>query len=111
REGAEGRAALARERLGEEGLAGPGGPDQEDALRDLPAELLELLGIPQELDDLSELLLGLVDAGDVLKGDLILLLRDAARSRLAEREDLGAHALHLAHKEDPEADEQQHRHP
>src|SRR6516164_3111753 len=105
RDGEEGRVRLARDRFREERLAGAGRADQEDALRDLPAELLELLGIPQELDDLSKLLLGLVDAGDILKGDLILLLRDAARSRLAEREDLGAHALHLAHEEDPETDE------
>src|SRR2546426_1639652 len=111
RDGEEGRVRLARDRFGEERLAGAGRADQEDALRDLPAELLELLGIPQELDDLAELLFGLVDASDVLKGDLILLLRDAARSRLAEREGLGAHALHLAHEEDPDADEQQHRHP
>src|SRR5215813_13719452 len=68
RDGEEGRVRLARDRFGEERLAGAGRADEEDALRDLPAELLELLGIPQELDDLSELLLGLVDAGDVLKG-------------------------------------------
>src|SRR5215510_4140254 len=111
RDGEEGRVRLARDRFGEERLAGAGRADQEHALRDLPAELLELLRVPKELDDLLELLLGLVDAGDVLKGDLILLFRDAARSRLAEREGLRAQALHLAHEEDPEADEQQHRHP
>src|SRR5262249_61911424 len=71
RDGEKGRVRLARDRFREERLAGAGRANQEDTLRDLPAELLELLGIPQELDDLSKLLLGLVDAGDVLKGDLI----------------------------------------
>src|SRR5437879_13419379 len=56
RDGEEGRVRLARDRFGEERLAGAGRADQEDAPRDLPAEPLELLGILQELDDLSELL-------------------------------------------------------
>ena len=43
----------------------PGRPVQQDALRHLRAELLELLRVAQELDDLLQLGLGLVDAGDV----------------------------------------------
>src|SRR5262249_29367080 len=36
---------------------------------------------------------------------------DHPRPRLAEGERLGAAALHLPHEEDPDADEQEHRHP
>ena len=83
----------------------------QDALGDLAAELLELRRVLQELDDLAQLFLGLVDAGHVLERDLVLLLRDQPGARLAEGQRLGAAALHLAHEEDPHADEQQHRDP
>ena len=89
----------------------PGGPDEQHALGDLAAELLELGRVLQELDDLAELFLGLVDARHVLERDLVLLLRDEPGPRLAEGQRLGAPALHLAHEEDPDADEEQHRHP
>jgi hypothetical protein len=77
----------------------------------LPPSFWNLGGILQELDDLAQLFLGLVHAGHVLERDLVLLLRDEASARLAERERLGAAALHLAHEEDPDADEEQHRDP
>ena len=51
-------------------LPEPGGPEQQRALRDPPAQPLELLRLLQELDDLLQLLLGLVAAGDVLERDL-----------------------------------------
>jgi hypothetical protein len=70
-----------------------------------PAELLELLRFLEELDDLLQLVLGFVDARDVLEGDLLLRARRELRLALAERERLVAAALHLAHEEDPEADD------
>ena len=60
---------LAGDGAGEQRLAGARRADQQHALRDLAAEALELLRVAQELDDLLELLLGLVDAGDVVEGD------------------------------------------
>ena len=62
-------AGLVGDGLGEQRLAGAGRPVQEDPLGDLGAELAELLGVAQELDDLLQLGLGLVDPGDVLPGD------------------------------------------
>jgi len=97
--------------LGEQGFAGAGRADEQHALRDLAAELLELLRILEEVDDLAELFLGLVHARDVLKCHLVLLLGDKPCSRFSETERLGAAALHLAHEEDPDADEEEHRHP
>ena len=45
----------------------PGGPLEEDAVRDPAAEALVLVGIAQEVDDLGQLFLRLVDARDVLE--------------------------------------------
>ncbi len=102
---------LSRDRLRQQRLPGAGRTNEQHALRDLAAELLELLRILEEVDDLAQLFLGFVDAGDVLERHLVLLLRDQPRARLAEGERLGAAALHLAHEEDPHADEQEHGDP
>jgi hypothetical protein len=56
------------------------GPDEQDALGDLAAELLELLRVLQELDDLPQLFLGLVDTRHVLERHLVLLL-EISRAR------------------------------
>ena len=62
-------AGLVGDGLGEQRLAGAGRAVQQDALRDLGAQALEALRVGEELDDLAELVLGLVDAGDVVPGD------------------------------------------
>ena len=110
-DGEERHVGLTRDGLGQQRLAGARRADQQDALGDLAPELLELRRVLQELDDLAQLFLGLVDPRHVLERDLVLLLRDEPRPRLAERQRLGPPALHLAHEEDPHPDEQQHRHP
>ena len=60
---------LAGDRLGEQRLAGAGRADHQHAARDAAAELLELLRVAQEVDQLLDLFLGLVAAGDVGEGD------------------------------------------
>src|SRR2546426_4108796 len=110
-DGEERHVGLARDGLGEERLARAGRADEEHALGDLAPELLELGRVLEELDDLAQLLLGLLHARYVLEGDLVLLLRDQPRARLPEGQGLGAPSLHLAHEEDPDADEEQHGHP
>jgi hypothetical protein len=90
----------------------PGGADQQQAARNAPAELLELLRVLQEVDDFLDLFLGLVAAGDVGKGDLVGAFVQHAGLALAEAEGAAlAAALHLAHEIDPYADQQQHRAP
>ncbi len=59
------RAGLVGDGLGEQRLAGAGRPVQQHALGHRGAEALEALGVAQEVDDLLQLGLGLVDAGDV----------------------------------------------
>ena len=66
------RAGLVRDRLRQQRLAGPRRAVQEDPLRHLRAELLELLRVAQELDDLLELAAGVVDARDVLPADRLV---------------------------------------
>ena len=58
---------LARDRARQQRFAGPGGADQQDALRNAAADRGEPIRLPQEIDDLLDLVLGLVHAGHVLE--------------------------------------------
>ena len=109
RDGEERHVGFARHRARRQRLAGAGRADQQHAARDAPAELLELLRIAQEFDDLLQVFLGLVDAGDVLEGDAALRLVEQLGLRLAEAHRLAGAALHLARHVDPHAEEQQQR--
>ena len=105
----EGDVRLAGDGAREQRLAGAGRADQEDALGDLAAELLELLRVLEELDDLLELDLGLLDAGDVLERHLLLRRGQQLRAGLAEGEGLVPAGLHLPHDHEPDRDEQDQR--
>jgi hypothetical protein len=108
----EGHLGLAGDRLGQQGLAGTGRADQQHAARDAAAELLELGRVAQEVDHFGDFLLGLVAAGDVGEGDGVRRFIHHPRAALAEGEGAAlAAALHLAHEEDPDADQQQHGEP
>lgn len=74
-DGEEGHAGLAGGGLGEQRLARAGRPDEEGALGDLGAQVLVLLGVPEEMHELHDLLLRLVAAGHVLEKDLIFPTR------------------------------------
>ena len=82
----EGDARLSGDRPRQQRLAGSGRTDQQHALRHRAAEPLVLGGVLQEVDDLDQLVLGLVDAGDVVEGDLRLLLAVALGAAAAEAE-------------------------
>ena len=84
----EARARLVGDRLRGERLAGAGRPVEENALRHPRAERLEPLRIAQEVDDLLQLLLCLVEPGDVRPGD---------RARRARRD---LHRLDARHQLD-----------
>ena len=107
--GEERHVGFARDRARGQGLAGARRADEQHAARDAPAELLELLRIAQEFDDLLQVLLGLVDARDVLESDAPLRLGQKLGLRLAEAHRLAGAALHLPRHIDPQAEEQQHR--
>ena len=80
--------------------------NQQNALRNASAELLELLRLTQEFDDLLQFFLGFLNARHVLEGDLLLLRGMQTRPRLAEAQRLVAARLHLTHHEDPERQQQ-----
>ena len=67
--GVEVRARLVGGRLREQRLPRSRWAVEEDALRDARAEAFELLAVAEELDDLLQLLLRLVGAGDVAPAD------------------------------------------
>ena len=101
-----------RDRLREQGLAGTGGPHQQHAARNAATELLELLRVFQEVDQLLDLFLRLVAAGDVGKGGRVVGFIEHAGLALAEAERPAlAATLHLPHEIDPNADEQEDRAP
>ena len=92
----EGNIRFTGYRAGEQRLACTGRSDEQHALGDATAKALELLGLAEELDDLLQLFLGLVNTGDILECDLLLLHGEQARAALAEAHRLVAAGLHLA---------------
>ena len=114
----ERHARLAGDGAGQHGLAASGRAEQQDALGDLGAQRLELLGVLQELDDFLQFLLGLVHAGDVVKRDFGDVVGQPLGAGAPKRQGLVAAALRLAQKEHPEEEDHaqrqherdQHRH-
>ena len=93
----------------QQGLAGSRRPDQQHALGNASAELLELLRLAQELDDFLQLFLGFIHAGDVFERHLLLLHGEQAGAALAERQRLVAAGLHLADHDEPQRAQQDER--
>ena len=109
----EGGVRLAGDRAGQQRLAGPGRPVEQDAVRDARAELRVALRVLQEIDDLDQLVLGLVDPGDVVEGDPLLLVRLAppcGGAAEAAEDAASSSPAHLPPDEpDEEADQQDRR--
>ena len=110
-DGEERHVGLTGDGARQQRLAGAGRAHQQHALGDLAAQALELLRVLEEVHDLLELGLGLVDAGYVLEGDAALLLGQQLGARLAEAHGAAAAGLHLAHHEEPGADNEKQRRP
>jgi hypothetical protein len=88
----------------------PGGPTSSTPRGMRPPSFWNLDGIAQEVDQFLHFLLGLVATGDVGEGVVLLVLVSMRALLLPKRERAAlAAALHLAHEEDPHADQQQHR--
>ena len=89
----------------------PGGPTSSTPRGMRPPSRWNLLRIAQEFDDLLEVLLGLVDAGDVLKGDPPMRLGQELGAGLAEADRLAAGPLHLPRQKNPHPDDGDQRQP
>jgi hypothetical protein len=111
RNGEERHIGFAGDGARDQRLAGAGRADQQHAARNASAEALELAGVAQEFDDLLQILLGLVDARDILEGDAAMRLGQHLGARLAEAHRLAGAALHLARQENPHADQRDERQP
>jgi hypothetical protein len=109
-EAEERHVGLAGHGAGQQRLAGARRAAEQDALGDHRAEAPVLVRVLEEVDDLDELLLGLVDARDVLERRALLVglvalgLRAAQAGQAARAPPAGA-----AHDEDEDADDQQRR--
>ena len=90
-------------------LAGAGRADEQHALRNAAAEVRVLLRVLQELDDLLELLLGLVHAGDVGEADLHFVVGVDLRAAARERHHAALGAAHAPEEEAPDRDEEEER--
>ena len=102
-------ARLSGNRAREQRLARSGCTDQQHSLRHGPAEPLVLGGVLQEVDDLDQLVLGFVDPGDVVEGDLRLLLAVALGAAAAEAEQPATGRRGAATHPDEGGDQQQGR--
>ena len=110
-DGEERHVGFAGDGAGEQRLAGARRADQQHALRDAAAEFLKFLRVPQELDQFLDFVLGFLDAGDVLEGDLVLVAREHARLRFAEiQRAFAGHADLLAEEEIENEEEERDRH-
>jgi hypothetical protein len=111
RNGEERHVGFARDRARDQRFTGARRADQQHAARNASAKPLELAGITQELDDLLQILLGLVDAGDILERHAAMRLGQHFRTRFAEAHRLARAALHLPRQKHPDADERDERQP
>ena len=104
----EAHAGLACDRLGDEGLTGSRRTHEQDSLGDLGADLGVFLRVLEELDDLLELVLGLLLACHILEGDLDVLVSVLLGVALAELHHLPVSGG-LTQEHDGESDEDQPR--
>ena len=72
----EWNVGLARNSAREQGFPSAWRTDEQDPLRNAPAQFLEFLRVLQKFDNFLELFLCFVGAGDVLEGGLLLLRRE-----------------------------------
>ena len=101
-DGEERHFGLPGDGLGEQRLAGSGRPDQEHALRHPPAEAAVLLRVFQKIDDLPQLVLGLVDPGDIVEAHAGIGFDVNLRLAFADRHQAAAEALASGATEDPQ---------
>ena len=109
--GEEGNARLPGDRLGKQSLTGSGRAHQQDAVGDFGAQPCKLLGRLQVLDDLDQLRLFLVGAGNIAEGDAVLVVRQpdvrlAEAVHLAGRARAAHHGFHGAPVQENQNDDQ-----
>src|SRR5690242_18002367 len=108
-DGKEGHLGVAGHSARQESFAGSGRADEQNALGNAPAQLLEFLRLAQELDDFAQLFFGLIYAGNIFERNLLLLHAQQPGAALAEAQRLVAAGLHLPDQEEPDGRQQDER--
>ena len=98
---------LAGDGAGEEGLAGAGRADHENAFGDAAAELLEFFRIAEEVNQFGDFFPRLFDPGDILEGDLVFVPRHHAGFAFAEVESTAAGHFELRAEDEIQNDEKE----
>ena len=80
----ERHTCFAGNRLGEQGLTGTGGTDEQHALRDATTKALVPFWVLEEVDDFPQLVDCFVDAGNFFEGDFDIFLGDQLTAATAE---------------------------
>src|SRR5690606_815277 len=109
--GEERHIGFASNRTRKQRLTGTGRANEQNAPRNLAAKTLELLRIAQEFDDFLKILLGFVHTGNILESNAAMRFRQKLGLRLTEAHRTARTTLHLAHEENPHAEDQDHRQP
>ena len=102
----ERHAGLTGNGAGEQGLAGAGRADEQDALGHAGAQPAVRGGVLEEIDDLPQFVLGFIDTGDVGESDLGIGFQIDLRLALADRHQAADAAL-AGHRADHEHPQQQ----
>jgi hypothetical protein len=99
----KGHLRLTGYRARQECLPGAGRANHQHTFRNLPTEALKLGGVPQEVNDFADLLLGFLDACHIAERHIDLIFAEQARPTLPERHCAAsaAGALHLPHEINP----------
>jgi hypothetical protein len=111
RDGEERHIGFARNSARDQCLTRARRADKQAAARNASTEALKLLRIAQELDDLLQILLGLIDASDILERNAPVRLCQKLCLGLADTHRAPGPTLHLARQENPSADKDQDRKP
>ena len=108
RNGEERHACFASDGPRQQSFTGTGRTNHQHAARNLAAQLLELAGVLEKIDQLADFLLGFFDARNICKGDLDLIGIEHAGPGFAETHGTptATAALHLTHEVNPDRDQQ-----
>ena len=109
--GEERHPGLASNGAGQKCFTRAGRAHEQHALGDAPAKAGKLFGVGEKFHNFRKLVLGFVNTSHVSKGNAGAVLIEQTSARPAKTHGLAAAALHLAHKENPHSNEQQHGEP
>jgi len=107
----KGNFSLTCHRFGHQCFSGTRRTNQQDTFRYFTPKAGKSFRIPEEIDNFFQLRLGFFTAGNILKGKFFLVFRQQLGPTFTKRHGFATASLHLTHKENPDADKQQHGKP